>query len=839
MAAAETRARPLRLAWRLLKRDIASGEVRVLLAALLLAVTAVTTVGFITDRAERALAIEANRLLGGDAVLRADAPIGDAPRALAAAPGLRSTETWSFNSMARVGSNLKLAEIRALGEGFPLRGEFVLTEVDGGPQRVADAVPTPGTVWISRAGAQALGAAVGDAVNLGTREFRLAALVVQEPDAALDYFNTAPKVFVNLADIGSTGLVQEGSRIGYRLVVAGEAAAVEGFVRAARGGLDRGQRLETIDDARPEIRNALERADRFLGLAALVSVVLAAVAVAMAARRHTRRHLDGCAVMRCLGASQRTIATVYIGELAWLGVIAGIGGVLLALGIQALVAGVLGRVLGLDIPPPGLLPAAQGMAVGLTVLLAFAVPPVLALRRVPALRVLRRDAATPEASAWITGGAGLAGLAALVGWKAGSVQLGGVVLGGILATLVALALLALGLIAVLRAVRGRLRGPWRYGLANVGRRAGSAVAQISALGLGLMAILLLTLVRTDLLARWQAELPADAPNRFIINVQPEQVEPVRAFLADAGVANPELWPMVRGRLVAVNGEAVSGATYAERGGRARRLAEREFNLSQAASFSADNTLVEGRAFAAGAGVSEISVEVDFARELGWKIGDRVRFDIAGRPWEATIASLRKVDWESFRPNFFVVGSPGSLDAYPMSHITSVHVPADRGEATNALVLRFPNLTVIDIGAVLAQVRNTADQVSKAVEYVFYFTLVAGLLVLVAAVTATQDERLQEGGVMRVLGASRRQLRLAQLTEFAAIGLLAGLVAAIAASLLSGTIATQVFNLPWTPDWRLPAIGGALGTLAVAVTGLLATRRVVATPPSQTLRALAG
>jgi putative ABC transport system permease protein len=832
------RPRPLHLAWRLLKRDIASGEVRVLLAALLLAVTAVTTVGFITDRAERALAIEANRLLGGDAVLRADAPIGDAPRALAAAPGLRSTETWSFNSMARVGSNLKLADIRALGEGFPLRGEFVLTEVDGGPQRVAGAVPAPGTVWISRAGAQALGAAVGDAVNLGTREFRLAALVVQEPDAALDYFNTAPKVFVNLTDIGSTGLVQEGSRIGYRLVVAGDAGAVEGFVKAARAGLARGQRLETIDDARPEIRNALERADRFLGLAALVSVVLAAVAVAMAARRHTRRHLDGCAVMRCLGASQRTIATVYIGELAWLGVIAGVGGVLLALAIQSLVAGVLGRVLGLDIPPPGLLPAAQGMAVGLTVLLAFAVPPVLALRRVPALRVLRRDAAAPEASAWITGGAGLAGLAALVGWKAGSMQLAGVVLGGILATLLALALLALGLIALLRAVRGRLRGPWRYGLANVGRRAGSAVAQISALGLGLMAILLLTLVRTDLLARWQAELPVDAPNRFIINVQPDQVEPVRDFLAEAGVANPELWPMVRGRLLAVNDQPVTGATYAERGGRARRLAEREFNLSQASAFGADNTLLEGRPFALDGG-SEISVEVGFARELGWKIGDRVRFDIAGRPWEATIASLRKVDWESFRPNFFVVGSPGSLDGYPMSHITSVHVPAQRGEVTNALVLRFPNLTVIDIGAVLAQIRNTADQVSKAVEYVFYFTLVAGLLVLVAAVTATQDERLQEGGVMRVLGASRRQLRLAQLTEFAAIGLLAGLVAAIAASLLSGAIATQVFNLPWTPDWRLPAIGGALGMLAVAVTGLLATRRVVATPPSQTLRAIAG
>ncbi|MFO0027738.1 MAG: ABC transporter permease [Pseudomonadota bacterium] len=831
--------RPFRLAWRLLTRDLASGEVRVLLASLLLAVTAVTTVGFITDRAERALGIEANRLLGGDAVLRGDAPIGDAARVRAAAPGLRRTETWSFNSMARVGGNLKLADIRALGEGFPLRGAFTIADREGGEGRVADGVPAPGTVWISRAGAQALGAAVGDAVNLGTREFRLAALVLQEPDAALDYFNTAPKVFLNVADVASTGLVQEGSRVGYRLVVAGEAAAVEAFVRATRADLGRGQRLETIDDARPEIRNALSRADRFLGLAALVSVVLAAVAVAMAARRHTRRHLDGCAVMRCLGASQRTIATVYIGELAWLGLFAGLGGVAIALGLQALVAGVLGRVLGLDIPPPGLLPALQGLGVGFTVLLAFAVPPVLALRRVPALRVLRRDAGAPEPSAWLSGAAGIAGLAALVWWKAGSAQLGTVVLGGILGTLAALALLALGLVYALRALRSRLRGAWRYGLANVSRRAGSSVAQVSALGLGLMAILLLTLVRTDLLARWQAELPADAPNRFVINVQPEQVAPVRDFLAAAGVRSPELWPVVRGRLVAVNGEAVTGGSYAARGGRAQRLAEREFNLSQAAGFGPDNTLIEGRWFAGGATGPEISVEVDFAEELGWKIGDRVRFDIAGRPWEATIGSLRKVDWESFRPNFFVVGSPGSLDGYPMSHITSVHVPATRGNAANELVLRFPNLSVIDIDAVLNQVRSTADQVSKAVEYVFYFTLAAGLLVLVAAVTATQDERLLEGGVMRVLGANRRQLRFAQLTEFAAIGLLAGLVAAIAASLLSGAIATQVFDLPWTPDWRLPTLGGALGMLAVACTGMLATRRVVAAPPAQTLRAIAG
>jgi putative ABC transport system permease protein len=830
----------LPLAWRLLRRDLASGEIRVLLAALVLAVAAVTTIGFVTDRAERALALEANRLLGGDAVLRADEPIGEAPRRRAGAPGLAATEVLSFRSMARAGGEFKLSEIRALGTGFPLRGEFTLVDPVTGDERRAEGIPAPGTAWITRAGAEALGARVGDALELGLSRFTVAALVSREPDAALDYFNVAPRIFIPLSDLPATGLDQEGARITYRLVVAGEPAAVERFVRESRADLGRGQRLETIEDARPEVRRALERADRFLGLSALVSVILAAVAVAMAARRHTQRHLDGCAVMRCLGASQGLIARIHVGEMAILGLVAATVGIVAGLALQALIGAVLTRALGVDIPPPGLMPALEGYAVGFAVLAGFAVPPVLALRRVPALRVLRRDVPVAEPSAWLVGGAGLAGVAAIVVWKAGSATLGAVVLGGIAATLLALAALALGLIAALRSLRARLRGAWRYGLANVGRRRAASVAQVAAIGLGLMAILLLTLVRTDLISRWQDELPADAPNRFIINVQPDQLEAVRAFLVEAGIPNPGLYPMVRGRLTHVNDVAVTGETYAARGERARRLAEREFNLSGTDALADDNVVVAGRFWAPGtARADEVSVEEGIARTLGWSLGDRLTFDVAGEPYAATITSLRRVTWESFRPNFFVVGQPAAIEALPRSYITSVHVAEDRRAAMNELVRRFPNLSVIDIEATLEQVQSTADQVAKAVEYVFWFTLAAGLLVLVATVTATQDERLLEGGVMRVLGANRRQLRLAQLAEFAVLGLIAGLVAAIAANAIAGAIATRVFEMNWLPDWRVAAVGALVGIIAVTLTGLAATRRVVTTPPSQTLRAIAG
>ena len=841
------------MAWRQLRRDFAAGELRILLAAVVLAVLGVTAIGFVTDRAERALVLEANRLLGGDAVALGDTPLVGAVREAAGAPGLRHTETQELPSMIRVGDEdderLKLGELRALGEGFPLRGRFRIQEAADGPELDAPGIPAPGTLWMSRAGADALEARLGDLIAIGESRLRLTALVIQEPDSALDAFNIAPRVFLNLADLPATGLVQEGSRIRYRLVVAGAPDAVERFVRTAREGLGRGQRLETVKDARPEMRSALDRASRFLSLAALVSVVLAAVAVAMAARRHSERHLSSTAVMRCLGASQRTLVATHGGELLLLGLIASTLGVLLAFGLQWAVGRWLAGALKIDIPSAGWVPALQGYGVGLVVLVTFGAPPLLALRRVPALRVLRRDLDRTEPSSWAVGAAGVLGLGALLWWKAGSAALASAMLLGILATLGVLAALAWGLILLVRRVRSRLRGSLRYGLANVSRRAATSVAQVSALGLGLMALLLLTFVRTDLLDRWQGALAREAPNRFIVNVQEDQQAPVRAFMAEQGLPAPDLFPMVRGRLVAHNGEPVkappaggdAGAeppSEEERSGQRRR--EREYNLSSADTLRDDNRVTSGTFWAARRlETPELSVEEGFAANMNWKLGDRLAFDIAGQRLEAPITSLRKVEWESFRPNFIVLVSPGALQGYAASYITAVRVPPERTRFTSQLVARFPNLSVVDVDAMLKQARATADQVSTVVEVVFYFSLLAGVLVLMAAVRASQDERLLEGGVMRVLGGSRRQLRLAQASEFAAIGLLSGLTAALAASVLSGIIATQVFELPWTADWRLVGVGAGLGVLASVVAGMLATRRVLDAPPSVTLREAQG
>ena len=837
----------LRAAWRQTRRDLKAGDVRILLAALVLAVLAVTAIGFLTDRAQRALAMEANQLLGGDAVVSSATPIEGVIAGAADATGLRQARTVEMNSMVRVGrgdaARLQLGELVALGEGFPLRGTYTVAGA-GGREAAAPAVPAPGTAWLSRAGAQTLGAAVGDTVAVGELELELAALVTAEPDAALDYFNVAPRVFLNLSDLPATGLVQEGSRLRHKLVVAGEPAAVERFTATAREALGPRQRIETIEDARPEIRSALDRAGRFLRLSALVSVLLAAVAVAMAARQHSERHLSGAAVMRCLGTSQATLAGIHLGELLMLGLLAGTIGVALAFVLQWAVGAWLAPVLGLEIPPAGLQPALAGYGVSLLVLLAFGAPPVLALRKVPALRVIRRDLDATEPSSWLVALAGLGGLAALLWWQAGSVVIGAAMLAGFGTAFLVLALLAWGLVLLVRALRSRLRGPLRYGLANLGRRPATSIAQVASLGLGLMALLLLTFVRTDLLDRWQLQLAEEAPNRFIINVQDDQVGPVRAFIAGQGIGEPVLFPMVRARLAARNGEPVSGEDYAsadstdEDARRARRRAEREFNLSTDGPLRDDNRVVAGEYWGDRVPATpEISVEAGYADSLDWELGDVITFDIAGQRLEATLTSLREVDWESFRPNFFVLVSPGALEGYPASHITAVSVPPGQAGFTGALVARFPNLTVIDIDAVLEQVRSTADQVSTVVEVVFWFSIAAGLLVLMAAVTASQDERLREGGVMRTLGASRRQLRLAQASEFAAIGLLAGLVAALAASVLAGVLSTQAFDLPWEPDWGMAAAGALAGLVAALAAGLLATRRVLDAPPSVVLREL--
>ncbi len=825
----------LQLALRLLKRNWAAGESRVLLVALFIAVASVTTVGFFADRVQSALDRQANELLGGDLVLIADRPIDALFVEAARAQGLAVAQTRTFPSMVSKQDAVNLAEIKAATDGFPLRGRIRVADAPGAPEREVEGGPRPGTVWIGVPLAGRLGLRMGDTLQVGRAPLEVAAIIAREPDSVLDYFGIAPRVLMHAADLEATQLMQVGSRVIYRLLVRGEIDA-ENRVRAeVTPKLGRGQRIEGVRDARSEVRVSLERAQRFLGLASLLSVVLASVAVALAARRFSQRQTDAAAMMRCLGATQADIFAINAWQFVSLGLIACALGTLAGFGAQAVLARWLTGFFSVELPLPGWRPAIQGAVIGFVLLLGFTLPPLLRLRNASTLRVLRRDLAPAEPVSAAAFALGLGVLCGLIIWQAGDVKLGSIAVGGFALALVVSALAGYALIRIVTRLRGAASGPWRYGLANLRRRTGASLVQIMALGLGIMAMVLLTLVRSDLITKWQQSMPPDMPNRFAINIQTDQLAEVKRYFDERKLATPDLYPMIRGRLAAINGKTVSGGDYKEE--RAKRLAEREFNLSYADQPRRDNRIVAGTFWKPGAIDPQFSVEEVIAKLLGFKVSDTLTYEVAGSRFDAKVTNLRKVDWDSFKANFFVISNPALLKAYPASWITSFRLERGQDEVVTGLVQRFPNVSVIDLSAIMEQVVRVSDQVSKAVEFVFLFAIAAGLVLLFAAITATQDERVFEGAIKRTLGASRRQMAAMQLAEFLAIGLLAGAIAAAGSVGLAMVLSDRVLGVPYEFNWVIPVAGLFAGGFGVALAGLIGTRKAVRSPPLATIRAV--
>ncbi|OIP09025.1 MAG: ABC transporter permease [Betaproteobacteria bacterium CG2_30_68_42] len=824
------------LALRLLARDLRAGELNLLGIALILAVAAFTSVSFFADRLGQALTREAAQLLGGDLVITADHPPDAGFRARAESLGLRALDSAAFVSMAAANGRSALAGVKAVEPGYPLRGAMRIAPGLNRPDARATAIPAPGTLWLDERLSTALGVRVGETVTLGNARFALAAVLTFEPDRGTNFFSLLPRLVMRVGDLAATGLIQPGSRVSYHLHVAGEAAAVAAFRDWARARLGRGERIEDIDNARPEVRAALDRAQRFLKLAALLAVVLASVAIGLSANRYLRRHLDGYAVMRCLGARQGRLVGLMSLEFLVFGVIAaGLGcaaGWLVQFAIESVLSGLMNG----PLPRPGWTPLAHGLAVGLVLLAGFVAPQLARLANVPTLRVLRRELPTRPLSLAMWAAA-LAALGVLMAWIAADVVLGATVFFGFLSAVLLYGLFAALLFRLLARVRAAGGAGWRHGLASLRRRLGYSLVQTVAIAIGLTALLLLTAARGELLSAWRSTVPADAPNRFVINIQPEQREAVGRFLAKEGLGQPGVLPMVRGRLTAINGSALNLEALGD--DRARRLAEREFNLSYLADLPAGNAVIAGRWFGrAGAGQAQFSVEQGLARTLGIRLGDVLAFEVGGARIEAAVTSLRRLEWDSMRVNFFVIAPPGMLEDFPQTFITSFFVPAGRGESIDRLVAAFPNLTVIDVGAILDQVERVLEQLSRAVQLVFAFGLAAGFVVMFAALESTHDERSVEVAILRTLGARNGQLRAALATEFMALGAVAGILGGIGAAAIAWLLATEVFRLAYQPGALIPLAGLALGAIGVTLAGLAATARLLRTPALATLRTLA-
>ena len=832
----------LQLGWRTLWRDARAGELRLLWVAVTLAVAALTSVAFFANRLEAGLERDARQLLGGDVVIASQDGQLQSFVQRAQQEGLRHVTTLVFPSMGRAtderGGNARLIALKAVEDGYPLRGSLRVAGGQSQPDAATNTIPAAGQAWVDATLLAGLELQVGDDLLLGDARLRISQLLTAEPDRGAGFMSFAPRVMINAQDLQATGLVQPASRITWRLAVAGESAPAlaryEAWAKEQVGDHGRGgRRVESLESGSPEMRRTLERGEKFLSLVALLAALLSAVAVALAARAFAQRHLDTAAMLRVLGLPQRSIALAYVFEFAVVGLLSSLLGVALGWGVHHGFVWLLSGLVAEGLPAANWWPVGFGVGMGLTLLFAFGLPPVLQLAQVPPLRVLRRDvgALKPMSAGVLV--VGVLGFAALLMAVSRDATLGGIAVGGFtVATLLFAGLAWLAVQLLRRLVKENTAPRWLIlATRQLAARPGYAVIQVSSLAVGLLALVLLVLLRTDLVSSWRQATPPDAANRFVINIMPDQSEAFQSNLRAAGVSQYDWYPMIRGRLIEVSGQTVSPDSYAD--DRAQRMVEREFNLSHAEQMPEKNTIVAGQWLPGEA--DGASVEEGIAKTLNLKLGDTLVFDIGGVRHSARLTSLRKVDWGSMRANFFIIFPVADLPDVPSTYMAAYRAPRQAG-FDNALLRQFPNVTNVDMDSTIAQVQRVLNQVIRAVEFLFAFTLAAGLVVLFAAVTATREERAREYALMRAMGAQSRLLRQVQRAELAGVGLLAGFLASVVAMLVGWALARWVFEFTWTAAWWVPLAGALAGALLALMAGWWGLREVLQRPVMHSLRA---
>jgi putative ABC transport system permease protein len=823
-----------RLAMRLLVRNWRSGEQRILVAALVIAVTASTAIGFFTDRLGRGMTSQSADFLGADLALTSPRAVDPSWLREARTAGLQAIETLEFASVVVAGEELLLASVKAVQDGFPLRGQLRTASAPFAADAGTEALPRPGEAWAAPRLLTALDLQVGDSVTVGAHTLNITRVLSFEPGQVGNPFGISPRLLMRMADVPATGVVQPGSRLSWQYLFAGREADLAKFRKWIEPLLGPSHELVGIKEGRRAVGSALERAERYLGLAVLAAIVLAGVAVAMAARRYSERHFDLSAMLRCMGASQRDLLGLYLPQLLVIGLLASAVGCFLGWLAQYGLLYLLADLLPATPSSPHLWPVLAGFATGLITLAGFAVPPVMRLRDVPPLRVLRRDLLPLPSRAWLVYGAALGAIVAVMWRYTGSWPLTLSVLAGGMVLTILLGLLALLLLLLSRRFNNHVGVAWRFGLNNLWRHRRGSVSQILAFSLTLMAMAVVALVRTDLLTTWQRQLPADAPNHFAINILPERQQEFREFMKAAGVTTAQLYPMVRGRLVKINGAEVRGAVTKE--ARNDNALNRELNLTWTTELQEDNHILEGYWWTPeDTGKPRVSVESKLAERLGISPGDELGFAVGGQRFSAAVASIRSVQWDSFRPNFYMVFPPQVIDRFPATYMTSFYLPKDGKSLLRELVSRYPAVTILELDRVIEQVGRIFRQVTLTVEYVLVFTLLAGFAVLFAALQASQDDRLYEGALLRALGGSRRQLRAGHLAEFTALGGLAGLLAAMGTECLVWILYSQVLHLEYSFQWPVWILTPITGALLIGAAGFLGTRSVLERSPMLLLR----
>ncbi|MDH1214358.1 ABC transporter permease [Pseudomonas chengduensis] len=821
------------LAARQLLRDARAGELRVLFFALLVAVAASSAIGYFSARLNDAMLLRASEFLAADLRLSGSSPASQQQIDAGLKLGLDHAQAVEFSSVVAAQEGIQLASVKAANSRYPLRGELRSAAEPYAPEEVGSG-PRPGEVWAEARLMVALNLKIGDELEIGAQTLRLSRVLTYDPDTAGDFYSLTPRVLMHLDDLAATEVVQPGSRVRFRELWRGDANALAAYRQAVEAGLEPNQRLDDARDGNRQVGGALGRAERYLNLASLAAVLLAGVAVALSAARFAARRFDASALLRCLGLSRREALALFGLQLALLGLIACLIGALLGWAGQHVLFYLLRGLIPDDLPPADLWPALAGMATGLVALAGFALPPLAALGRVPPLRVLRRDMLPIPASSWLVYGAALIALG-LIMWRLSlDLRLTLALLGGgLLAALLLGGLLLLGLQSLRRLLQ-RAALPWRLGLGQLLRHPLAAAGQSLAFGLILLAMALIALLRGELLDTWQDQLPEDAPNHFALNVLPAERDAFAARLAELSPHPAPLYPVVPGRLIMINGEPVRQLVTKE--SRGERAIQRDLSLTWAEDLPSDNLITAGNWWGA-AHASElpgVSVESELAESLQLKLGDQLRFNVGGIERDAQVTSLRQVDWDSFQPNFYMIFEPQTLQDLPATYLTSFYLPPGQDAELVALSRAFPSVTLLQVDALLAQLRSILAQVTLAIEYVLLFVLAAGITVLLAGLQATLDERIRQGALLRALGAERKLLISARRAEFGLLGAAAGLLAALGCELVSFLLYRYAFDMSWQPHpWLL--LLPLIGALLIGLAGVLGTRRALNASPLSVLR----
>ena len=821
------------LAARQLLRDARAGELRVLFFALLVAVAASSALGYFSARLNDAMLLRASEFLAADLRLSGSSPASQQQIDAGLKLGLDHAQAVEFSSVVAAQEGIQLASVKAANSLYPLRGELRSAAEPYAPEE-AGSGPRPGEVWAEARLMVALNLKIGDELEIGAKTLRLSRVLTYDPDTAGDFYSLTPRVLMHLDDLAATEVVQPGSRVRFRELWRGDANALAAYRQAVEASLEPNQRLDDARDGNRQVGGALGRAERYLNLASLAAVLLAGVAVALSAARFAARRFDASALLRCLGLSRREALALFGLQLALLGLIACLIGALLGWAGQHVLFYLLRGLIPDDLPPADLWPALAGMATGLVALAGFALPPLAALGRVPPLRVLRRDMLPVPASSWLVYGAALIALG-LIMWRLSlDLRLTLALLGGgLLAALLLGGLLLLGLQSLRRLLQ-RAALPWRLGLGQLLRHPLAAAGQSLAFGLILLAMALIALLRGELLDTWQDQLPEDAPNHFALNVLPAERDAFAARLAELSPHPAPLYPVVPGRLIMINGEPVRQLVTKE--SRGERAIQRDLSLTWAEDLPSDNLITAGNWWGA-AHASElpgVSVESELAESLQLKLGDQLRFNVGGIERDAQVTSLRQVDWDSFQPNFYMIFEPQTLQDLPATYLTSFYLPPGQDAELVALSRAFPSVTLLQVDALLAQLRSILAQVTLAIEYVLLFVLAAGITVLLAGLQATLDERIRQGALLRALGAERKLLISARRAEFGLLGAAAGLLAALGCELVSFLLYRYAFDMSWQPHpWLL--LLPLIGALLIGLAGVLGTRRALNASPLSVLR----